>query len=274
MIASVQDKERSSVLSVVNRHSTFLDSPAISNVTSASSFDPRTLLDGRVTIYLVLPAHQLEAQARWLRLVISSLIRLVGREGMKGGRECLFLLDEAGQLGPMEAIDQGLTLLRSQGLRLAFFFQSLGQLSKVFKERQAVLLDNCETIYFGTQSLETAQRESQMCGEGTIVVEGASASHSSQQSEQAPPQTGTSWSRDYKVLPRALLKPEEVLALPGNQMVCFLRNLPPLLCRRIAYYSDPYFSSAFGWWNPGGLPLAWWAALAATLGAAWLLWGR
>lgn len=270
VIAAVQDKERSSVLSTINRHSTFADSPAITRVTSSSSFDPRKLLDGRMTIYLVLPGHQLEAQARWLRLVISSFIRLIGREGMKNGKECLAVLDEAGQLGPMESIDMGLTLFRGQGLRMAFFFQSLGQLSKVFKERQAVLLDNCETIWFGTQSLESAQRVSQMCGEQTIVVEGAGESHSTQEQSQQPfPQRGSSWSRDYKVQARALLKVEEVLALPGTEMVCFLKNLPPLLCRRIAYYSDPYFRR----W--GGLPVAWWIALAATIGlAAWMVWGK
>jgi type IV secretory pathway TraG/TraD family ATPase VirD4 len=170
----------------------------------------------------------------------------------------------------MEAIDQGLTLLRSQGLRLAFFFQSLGQLTKVFKGREAVLLDNCETIWFGTQSLESAQRVSQMCGEQTILVEGAGESHSTQEQSQQPgTQRGSSWSRDYKVQARALLKPEEVLSLPGNQMVCFLKNLPPLLCRRIACYSDPYFRR----W--GGPPVAWWIVLAATIGlAAWMVWGR
>ena len=41
VIAAVQDKERSSVLSTTNRHSTFADSPAITRVTSSSSFDPR-----------------------------------------------------------------------------------------------------------------------------------------------------------------------------------------------------------------------------------------
>ncbi len=75
-------KEGASVMSTVHRHTTFLDSEAVlRSVAGNSTFDARELLKGTMTIYLVLPPHQLEAQARWLRLVIASLIRLIGREG-------------------------------------------------------------------------------------------------------------------------------------------------------------------------------------------------
>ena len=74
------------------------------------------------------------------------------------------VLDESGQLGHMGAIDQGLTMLRYAGLRMAFFFQSLGQLKETFKGKEAVLLDNTEQIYFGVNSLETAERVQQDAG--------------------------------------------------------------------------------------------------------------
>ena len=78
VIAQLEDKEKASVFSTVHRHTTFLDSSAILTATHRDSFTPRQLLKGTMTIYLILPAHQLEAQSRWLRLVISSLIRLIG----------------------------------------------------------------------------------------------------------------------------------------------------------------------------------------------------
>lgn len=81
VIAQLEDKEKASVYSTVHRHTTYADSPAIIANTSSSSFDARQLLTGKMTIYLILPPHQLEAQARWLRLVIASLIRLIAREG-------------------------------------------------------------------------------------------------------------------------------------------------------------------------------------------------
>ena len=84
VMAQLEDKERAGVLSTVNRHTTFLDSDAILKSTSRSSFDARQLLDGNMTIYLILPPHQLEAQSRWLRLVITALIRLIGRDERMG----------------------------------------------------------------------------------------------------------------------------------------------------------------------------------------------
>jgi len=84
VMAQLEDKERAGVLSTVNRHTTFLDSDAILKSTSRSTFDARQLLEGNMTIYLILPPHQLSAQSRWLRLVITALIRLIGQNGTEG----------------------------------------------------------------------------------------------------------------------------------------------------------------------------------------------
>ncbi len=73
-------KEGASVMSTLHRHTQFLSSPALIRNVSKSSFDPRELMNGKMTIYLILPPHLLEAQRRWLRLVIASFIRLIGRE--------------------------------------------------------------------------------------------------------------------------------------------------------------------------------------------------
>lgn len=73
-------KEGSSVFSVAHRHTAFLDSPAMIRSVSKSSFDAHELLKGRMTVYLIVPPHLQEAWSRWNRLVISSLIRLIGRE--------------------------------------------------------------------------------------------------------------------------------------------------------------------------------------------------
>src|SRR5262249_47957333 len=151
----------------------FLDSVHILPSLTSSSFDPLELLHGNMTIYIILPAWQMQAQARWLRLMISTLMRMIGTYGMRGGKECLFLLDEAGQLGHIPVIEDALTFLRYQGLRMLFIFQSIGQLESVFNKKQTVLLDNTEAIFFGTNSLEQAKRVSEMAGASTITVTSA-----------------------------------------------------------------------------------------------------
>lgn len=74
-------REGASVMSVINENTTFLDSPAIAGNIAKSNFDPRKLLTGKMSIYIILPPPEMEAQARWMRMVIASLVRLVMREG-------------------------------------------------------------------------------------------------------------------------------------------------------------------------------------------------
>ena len=272
VIAQLEDKEKAGVFSTVHRHTSFLDSEAIMTSVSESSFDARELLKGNMTIYVVLPPHQMEAQARWLRLVVASLMGMIGRRGMQGGKECLFILDEAGQLGHMGAIDQGLTLLRYQGLRMAFFFQSQGQLKETFKGKEAVLLDNTESIYFGVNSLETAERVSKMLGDATITVESANEGESSsrQQGHHGGMNTTRNSGRNWAVQARALLKPDEVLNMSGNFLIAFLRGIHPILCRRVIWYRD----AAFGGKVPQGpMPALFWVLLLGAVGLlAWQVW--
>ncbi len=273
VISQLEDKEKAGVFSTVHRHTTFLDSDAIVESVGTSSFDARELLKGNMTIYVVLPPHQLEAQSRFLRLIIATLIRLIGREGMQNGKDCLFILDEAGQLGHMPPIEQGLTLLRSYGLKMAFFWQSLGQLKSVFRDKESVLLDNTELIFFGVNSLETAERVSKMLGDATITVESANEGESSsyQQSHQGGSQNMTrNRGRNWAVQARALLKPDEVLNMSGNFLIAFLRGIRPILCRRVIWYRD----AAFGGKPPlKPVPLLFWMLLVGAVGLlAWQVW--
>jgi type IV secretion system protein VirD4 len=247
MLESLEDKERAGVYSTVHRHTVWADSPAIMNVTSKSTFDIRQLLRGNMTIYLILPPSQLEAQSRWLRLIIASLIRLIADSGgMASGKSCLFLLDECGQLGHFSPLETGLTLMRGYGLKMCFIWQSLGQLKGVFRDRESILLDNTDVqIYFGTQSIETAERVSKMLGNSTITVESANEGDSRSWQPgphgSGEPQTSRNYGYSYSEKERALLSPDEVLNLDSQYTISFLRGIPPLLCKRILYYRDPMF---------------------------------
>ena len=129
----------------------------------------------------------------------------------------------------MTPIEQGLTLLRSSGLRMGLFFQSLAQLKSVFKRTQSELLDNTEQLYFGAQSLETAKRISNMLGNFTETAEsyGENRSSSFQYTVgQAHSRTRTDGSNiTVSQHSRELLKPEEILNLSGEVLIAFLRGV-------------------------------------------------
>jgi type IV secretion system protein VirD4 len=243
----LEDKEKAGVLSTAHRHLQFLDSPAILPAT-ASGWDAREFLTGKVAVYVILPPHQIEAQSRWLRLVIGTLLRLIGREQMARGQEALFLCDEAAALGPMEPVQQGLVLLRAAGVRLVLMYQSLGQLKDCWGEgKQSVLLDNTDHLFISPRD-ETAKQISERLGNYTETA--ASFSENSGSSYTAGAidchGQGTNYSHSTNVSvsvhARALLSRDEVERLPGNVFIAFVKGVPPIIGRRVLYYSDPSFN--------------------------------
>jgi type IV secretion system protein VirD4 len=77
------DKEKSSTLTTVSRHLRFLDTPAIAESTSSSTFDPAELRSGTMTVYLILPPEHMRAQSALLRVWIGSLLRAVVKGGLQ-----------------------------------------------------------------------------------------------------------------------------------------------------------------------------------------------
>lgn len=84
-LAHFRDKELSSTLTTANRHLRFLDTPAVAANTTDSSFDPRKLRDGRMTIYCILPPEHMRVQAALIRMWVGSLMRAVVQGGLQHG---------------------------------------------------------------------------------------------------------------------------------------------------------------------------------------------
>lgn len=246
VMAALESKEKAGVLSTAHRHTTFLDSPAILTATAESTCDLRAVLHGHATVYLVLPPHQLEAQNRWLRLVLASVIRLIGKEGVRDGRECLLLLDEAGTVlgSHLPAVEQALTLLRGHGLKVATFWQSAAQVRAVLRDREQVIYDNCDQVYISINSLETAERVSKMLGAYTraVVNHSATDGYSRQTDRLGDASAGVSGgsSASVSVHARNLLDVSELLCLPADALIAFVRGVgAPVMCERVRWYHEP-----------------------------------
>lgn len=127
-LAHFKDKELASTLTTTNRFLRFLDTIAVAESTKQSSFNPSDLLKGKMTVYLVLPPEHMRAQSALLRLWIGSLMQAVVKGGLKQKRKVHFVLDEAASLGHMESLDDAVDKYRGYGVRLQFYYQSLGSL--------------------------------------------------------------------------------------------------------------------------------------------------
>jgi type IV secretion system protein VirD4 len=239
-----QDKELSSVLTTVSRFMRFLDTAAIAESTKRSSFDPADLLKGKMTVYLVLPPDRARAQAALLRMWIGCLLRAVVKGGLQDTTKVHFILDEAASLGHMDALDDAVDKLRGYGVRLTFFYQSLGQLRKCFPDGQdQTLLSNTTQVFFGVNDQQTAEYVSARLGEETIVTEsgGTSEGTSTQCSRQGDSTSYSSNSNhNWQYMGRKLLKPDEVIALPERTAITFTPGVPPIATRLVRYYEKDF----------------------------------
>jgi type IV secretion system protein VirD4 len=238
-----KDNELASSLTTVSRFLKFLDTIAVAENTTESTFDPADLVRRKTTVYLVLPPQHVRAQQALLRLWIGSMLRAVVKGGLQEKKLVHFVLDEAATLGKMEAIDDAVDKYRGYGVRLQFYYQSIGQLRKCFPDGQEqTLLSNVSQIFFGVNDKDTAQYVSERLGEQTTIVAsgGTSRSTTYQGSMGGTPTQSRSFQRsdNWAQQARRLLKPEEVADLPIRTAITFHPGVPPICTTLIRYYEE------------------------------------
>jgi len=169
-------------------------------------------------------------------------------------RNTHFILDEAASLGHLEAIDDAVDKYRGYGVRLQFYFQSLGQVKKCFPESQdQTLLSNTTQIFFGVNDNATADYVSTRLSESTIVVEsgGRSSGRTSGSSQGLHSQTndGSSYNSNsnWQQQTRRLAKSEEVMAMSPRTAIAFPPNMPPVRTNLLRYYEEKRIAGRPGW---------------------------
>jgi type IV secretion system protein VirD4 len=250
LLAWFVDKELSSVATTTNRHLAFLSSPPVARMLSRSSFDPKELLTQLgATIYICFAADKMDVMPPLNRLLVGSLLHAAARALPAERNEVLFLLDEIGHAGRIDALAEGVTLLRGAGIRLWLIFQSLHQVRDVYGDKAGTLLDNIDTqLYFGINSVETAEALAKRIGQGTITDFSVNKTYSFTQpqnvpfSEKQPGSTSTSTSVTRTQIARSVLFADEITRLPEDVGLLFHRNLPVLPVKLLRYFAEPEFA--------------------------------
>ena len=252
-LTNYKDKELGSVLSTANRFMNFLDTVAVASNTKASSFKLSDLGNGKTTVYMVLPPKQISTQAGLLRLWVGAMLRAVVDGGLQEQTKVHFILDEAASLGRMDCLDDAVDKYRGYGVRLQFFYQSMGQLRKCWGEGgDQTLLSNTTQVYFGVNDPQTAEYVSNRLGEATIVVDsgGTNTGWNKQTGDDGKSSYSSSGggSRSWAQQARKLLKPEEVVGLDKDIAITFAPGIPPLWTKLINYRNEPPPQTR--WWEP------------------------
>ena len=231
------DKERSGVMSTAQAQTHFLDSPRMTDVLSASSFDLRDLKNGHMTIYLVLPADRLATHGRWLRLIVGLCLSAMTRDRQVPSVPVLFMLDEFAALGRLQAVETAMGLLAGYGVLLWPILQDLSQLQDLYPHRWKSFLANAGAVQaFGVNDLGTAEYLSGMLGQRTVMVRQHGRSGKTEYDHGA---------ENYSATSRPLLMPQEIMRLPRQKEILLLEGKEPVLADRARYFSDKEFAGLF-----------------------------
>ena len=232
------ERERGSVLSTAQRHTAWLDDPRLCAALSHSDFSLQDLKRRPMTVYLAIPPDRLRASLGFVRgfigLALDAMTAVPGRPAHR----VAFFLDEFGQLGRLDALVDGLTLMRGYGVQLWLFVQDLSQLKAVYPRWQSFLA-NTSQQYFGIADYDTAHYISNALGQYTIAFE--TANRSRHTSRPFKPGTSTAGSGEHRH-GRSLLTPDEIMRLGPARPIVMIAGEPPYLLDRLDYRSDPAFA--------------------------------
>jgi type IV secretion system protein VirD4 len=225
------------IISTAINETQFLDSPSMVRDLEGTGFDWQSMKAGPgvTTVYLILPADRLETHANYLRLVVSCALRSLLRSPPGPDTlPVLFMLDELAQLGYMPQIENAMGISRGFGVAMWPFLQDLNQLKALYRDRWQTFIGNAEVLTaFAPGDVFTAEYLSRRCGNKTIIVESESERLSRQdEGRQRGPQG----------VP--LMRPEDLMAMPARQMLCFVKPVAqPFFTVAPPYGEDLYLNT-------------------------------
>lgn len=140
--------EIGSIRSTAETQTAVLDSEALLDAmeTDAPPFDLSELVNGTVSLFLVLPVDKLETHGRWLRSILTQTIRTLSRQRKPPKFPVLFILDEMGTIGNLRMVEQSFGLMAGLGIRIWGFLQDLSQLKRDYPRSWETFWSNSSVI--------------------------------------------------------------------------------------------------------------------------------
>ena len=265
MASSINDKperERGGIISTAQRHTKFLDLPAIKNSLTENDFSLSGLKTDATTIYMCLPTSMMSTCNRFLRLFINlglvSMENTLLHEGAgfnetKTGCPTVFLLDEFATLSYMRQIETAIGQIAGFSTKFMIILQDITQLQSLYEKRWETFIGNCGIIQaFGNNDTTTLEFLSKRAGQTDVVTHQKSLqSHHSRMTGN----TGQS----YSIQTQNLIMAEEVSRYfgrndPKRRQLVIWAGRPPLILQRCVYHDKnlpeyKYFKGKYRDWS-------------------------
>lgn len=218
----------------------------IDKATSADDFDLREIRKKKMTIYIHIPANEVVQAGFILNLFFSQLVNENVRELPEDNPElkyqCLLLMDEFTAAGKIAIIAKGVGFMAGYNLRLCIIIQDRSQLEATYGKEDAhnIVSNMGALVVFTPNQVKEAEEYSKLIG--TMTVQ----SNSKQRSNVGAFTAGNSSTNETESPHgRALMLPQEILAMEKTREFVVRAGIPVIRCEKIRYFSDPFFSERF-----------------------------
>lgn len=213
-------KEIDSVVSTASTQTEFIDSLKISASLKGGGFDFAALKNETVTVFLILPAYELDAQSRWLRLIIVTALRALMQTKEEENRPArppvLMILDEFAQLGHLAAIENAMGIARGYGIQLFPILQDINQLKDLYEKRWETFIGNAGlSMAFTPNDMTTAEYLSRRAGQEEVEKKskGTSINFGGGGGGGMSANVGTQF--------EPIHRPEKLLGMGKGRLMCF-----------------------------------------------------
>lgn len=233
-----------------SRFELFLN-PIIDAATADNDFDLHALRRTRMSIYIGITPDNLSRMAPILNLFFQQVIDLNTRELPEHNKalkyQCLLILDEFRSLGKLPLIVEAIAFLRGYGVRLLPIFQSPSQVKEVYGEDAAksFFQNHALRVSYTPADIDTATEISRELGNNTVKTSSLSRPSAFGQGQRTVSDSEQS---------RALLLPQEALALGDDEVLLFPRGARPIRATKIRWYRESIFKQRIA--DPPIVPVA------------------
>lgn len=238
------ERDIQSVARTAMTHLEPLDDEPISRDLEKGNYDIRDLKQTPTTIYVILPAGQMERHSKWLRLVVSSALKACLRDRQPWEPRVLFMLDEFYALGHMEIIQKNWALSRGYHVQIMPVLQNLGQLKHLYDSWDTFIANAGATLWFAPSDIDSAEWLSKRCGQATRETTSSNfTSTTTFSSKDGKDKSGdttttTGFSNTTSKMSVPAIRPHDLLDLPVGAMVMTLYGM-----------ANPAALYAPGWWQ-------------------------
>lgn len=152
-----------------------------------------------------------------------------------GGRlpiHVTFMLDEFSNVALPDDYCSLLSTMRSREISSVIIIQNLAQIKALFKDTWETIPGNCDTlVYLGGNEQSTHKYVSELLGKGTV---------DKRSSGETKGRQGSS-SRNYDVLGRELMTPDEARKFDNKKCLIFIRGFDPIVDNKYIPFGHPAF---------------------------------